>query len=123
MFLEGTDHMAEARDQLINSMDSLIGVAGRDAEFRASAISRERLSDALRIALEEAAMRSAESMLALRIAVELFTADLRDAGMTPEGVLVALKKIVRSRTDSTCILMRDQISTWCIEEFFANKKA
>ncbi|MFL5594860.1 MAG: hypothetical protein ACJ785_09635 [Gemmatimonadaceae bacterium] len=115
--------MAEARDQLINSMDSLIGVAGRDAEFRASAISRERLSDALRIALEEAAMRSAESMLALRIAVELFTADLRDAGMTPEGVLVALKKIVRSRTDSTCILMRDQISTWCIEEFFANKKA
>lgn len=86
-------------------------------------MSREDRSDVLRIAIEEAAARSAESMLALRVAVEGFTADLRDSGMTPEAVLIALKKIVRGRTDVPGILMRDQISTWCINEFFAVQKA
>ena len=58
-------------------------------------------------------------MLTLRIAVTAFTADLRDRGMLPEAVLIALKKIVMERTDAAGVLMRDQICTWCIKEFFA----
>ena len=86
-------------------------------------MSREDRSDALRVALQDAATRSVESMLALRLAVEAFTADLRDAGMTPEAVLIALKKVVKSRAEWPCILIRDQITIWCIEEFFAGQKA
>jgi hypothetical protein len=115
--------MAEAGDQIISPMESSSAVVDRGTIVSGSAISREVLSDALRSALEDAAVRSVESMLALKIAVELFTADLRDAGMMPEAVIIALKKIMRSRTDGAGILMREQITTWCIEEFYANQKA
>jgi len=72
----------------------------------------------LRDAIDEATMNSDNSMLMLRMAVECFTADLRDSGMTPETALLALKAVVRERSDITGVLMRDQISLWCIVEFF-----
>ncbi|MFL5498527.1 MAG: hypothetical protein ACJ799_04150 [Gemmatimonadaceae bacterium] len=115
--------MAEAGDQIINQMETSSAVVDRGTMVSGSTISRELLGDALRVALEDAAARSVESMLALKIAVELFTADLRDGGMMPEAVIIALKKILRSRTDGAGILMREQVTTWCIEEFYANTKA
>lgn len=114
--------MTEASDQVSNATLSPTTVL-RGTIARASPVSREQRSDALRVALEDAATRSVASMLALRLAVEAFTADLRDAGLTPEAVLIALKKVVRSRTEWPGILIRDQMTTWCIEEFFAGQKA
>jgi hypothetical protein len=115
--------MTEASDTVTKAMPSQATVLNHGTATRPSLTSREDRSDALRVAIEEAVARSAESMLALRLAVEGFTADLRDRGMTPEAVLIALKKIVRGRTDLPGILMREQISTWCINEFFAVQKA
>jgi hypothetical protein len=115
--------MTEASDQATKAMPSRATMLNPGTATRPSLMSREDRNDALRVAIEQAAARSAESMLALRLAVEGFTADLRDAGMTPEAVLIALKKIARGRIDLPGILMRDQISTWCINEYFAVQKA
>ncbi len=115
--------MAEAGDQFKRASNShdgipLTGFGDLAATPRAGAKTRAERSNALRVAVEEAATRSAESMLALRIAVVGFTTDLRDTGMTPEAVLIALKKVVRQRTDFAGIMMREKISSWCIEEYF-----
>lgn len=118
--------MAEAGDQFKRASNSpngipLTGFGDLGATSRAGMTTRAERSNALRVAVDEAATRSAESMLALRIAVVGFTSDLRDTGMTPEAVLIALKKVVRQRTDFAGIMMREKISTWCIEEFFSQK--
>ncbi|MEO8580627.1 MAG: hypothetical protein ABI469_10300 [Gemmatimonadales bacterium] len=118
--------MAEAGDQFkraSNSSDGipLTGFGDLAPASRAGTKTRAEHSNALRVAVDEAATRSAESMLALRIAVVAFTTDLRDTGMTPEAVLISLKKVVRQRTDFAGIMMREKISSWCIEEFFKEK--
>jgi hypothetical protein len=85
----------------------------------------------LLLAVEKAASRDAESMEALRLAVCSFTAALRDAGTTPERVLIILKTVIHKRSllviaphasDWTGQL-REKISTWCIEEYFREKIA
>ncbi len=115
--------MAEAGDQFKRASNSpngipLTGFGDLAPAARASTKTRAERSSALRVAVDEAATRSAESMLPLRIAVVGFTSDLRDIGMAPEAVLIALKKVVRQRTDFAGIMMREKISTWCIKEFF-----
>lgn len=86
----------------------------------------------LHVAVQRAATRSARSMITLRIAVESFTDALRDDGASPEAVLIALKTVINSRTFPVSDLgagelsaneLRHQISTWCIEEFFREKRA
>jgi hypothetical protein len=72
----------------------------------------------LRNAIDEASKNSDTSMLMLRMAVECFAADMRDSGMAPETALLGLKDIVRDRRDIAGVLMREQISNWCIVEFF-----
>ena len=78
-------------------------------------------------AVERAADRSTESMSQLRDAVAHFTAALRDEGAKPEAVLIALKSVINSRafpstmyytSDISVELLRQQISSWSIEEFF-----
>jgi hypothetical protein len=85
----------------------------------------------LLIAVEKAASKDAESMEALRLAVCSFTGALRDAGTTPEGVLIILKTVIHKRgllviaphaSDWTGQL-REKITTWCIEEYFSEKIA
>ena len=87
----------------------------------------------LRLAVEQAAERSAESMNALRAAVREFTLVLRDEGTTPEHVLIALKNVIYNRSFPAIAVhptewasgsrLHERISTWCIEEFFSEKTA
>lgn len=81
----------------------------------------------LRIAVEEAATRRSGSIRDLRIAVHQFTMTLRVAGRTPEAVLVALRKVLDQRSapgvdghwvDKLSPIIREQMSTWCIEDYF-----
>ena len=90
------------------------------------------LCEELYVAVEKAATRSANSMEDLRRAVELFTIALREEGAKPEVVLIALKSVINSRTFPAVVPsvaeinghgLRQQISTWSIEEFFREKKA
>jgi hypothetical protein len=86
----------------------------------------------LRAAVEKAAVRSAGSINALRLAVKRFTVALRDDGAKPEAVLIALKSVINSRTfpivDSRAEgwrpdELRQQISTWSVQDFFSEKQA
>lgn len=52
----------------------------------------------LLIAVEKVASKDAESMEALRLAVCSFTGALRDAGTTPERVLIILKTVIHKRS-------------------------
>ena len=80
------------------------------------------------VEVERAATASARSMNALRAAVERFTTALRHDGASPEEVLIVLKRVVNSRTFPSSAgsydgefggeHIRQQISTWSIEEFF-----
>ncbi len=90
------------------------------------------LCDRLRVAVEDAASRDADSMRALHNAVAEFTATLRDAGTTPEAVLIRLKSVINDRSfveitphasDWSGHHLRERMSTWCIEEFFREKTA
>lgn len=90
------------------------------------------LSDRLRVAVTSAALRDAKSMELLRKAVGDFTSELRDSGLPPERVLVALKGVVNNRalpvilptdTDWNGYLLREKIVTWCIEEYFTETSA
>lgn len=90
------------------------------------------LCDQLRAAVDKAATRDAAAMNALHDAVARFTSALRDVGSSPEAVLVSLKTVVnnRSLTDSSPHAsdwsgnrLREQISSWCIQEFFRQKTA
>jgi hypothetical protein len=83
-------------------------------------------------AVERAAERSAESMNDLRHAVAQFTVALKLEGATPEAVLIALKSVINTRTfplprqytaDTTDADLRQQISSWSIQEFFRENHA
>ena len=85
------------------------------------------LCEDLHAAVERAAQRSADSMTALRVAVEQFTVALRDDGLKAEGVLISLKSVINNRAfpvirpyagDRDDDDLRQQISTWSIEEFY-----
>ena len=66
-------------------------------------------------------------MNALRIAVCEFTFAHRGQGLTPEGVLIALKKLIEDRatpqianhgSDWNGDRLRESVSTWCIKAYF-----
>lgn len=89
------------------------------------------LCEALQQAVQKAAARSAESMLALQRAVREFTAALRSDGATPEAVLIALKAVINSRTfpvassadNHDAEELRQRISSWSIQEFFKTENS
>jgi hypothetical protein len=71
--------------------------------------------------------RSAGSVRELRIALELFTVTFRDTGTTPEAVLILLKMVIEQRSTPGRTLrseielspiIREQMSTWCIQDYF-----
>lgn len=81
-------------------------------------------------AVVDAAARDAESLKELQLAVASFTAAFRDMGTSPEEVLIALKAVINNRSllpiplrdsDRSGEILRAQISTWCIEEFFNSR--
>jgi|1185.fasta_scaffold15889_1 hypothetical protein len=95
-------------------------------------IAPDELCDELYIAVENAAVRSAGSINALRRAVKHFTVALRDDGAKPEAVLIAIKSVINShafqvveypRQDWTPDELQQQISTWSIQDFFSDTQA
>lgn len=92
----------------------------------------EELCEQLHAAVENAAWKSAESINALRLAVKRFTVALRDDGAKPEAVLIAIKSVIEAQTfaiefdatpDRARRDIRQQISTWSIQEFFGERQA
>ena len=90
------------------------------------------LCEELHAAVQKAAIRSAGSINALRLAVKRFTVALRDDGAKPETVLIALKSVINSETFPVAELrteewtpneLRQQISSWSIQEFFSERQA
>lgn len=91
----------------------------------------EPLCDELNLAVERAAARSEVSMNALHAAVRRFTAALKDEGASPEAILVSIKSVINSRTfpvlhsaekEWTVDKLRQQISTWSIQEYFSDTR-
>ena len=87
----------------------------------------DRFCEDLHTAVERAAERSAASLHALRLAVEEYTAALRDEGIKAEAVLISLKSVINSKTfravrpyagESRDEDLRQLISTWSIKEFY-----
>lgn len=84
------------------------------------------LSERLRMAVQEAAAGNAVSMEGLRLAVSEFTVALKNAGTTPEAVLITLKTVIHNRSVLGTVphasdrkgQLREQVSTWCIDEYF-----
>lgn len=91
----------------------------------------DELCEELQAAVENAALRSAGSIGALRLAVTRFTVALRDEGAKPEAVLIAIKSVINFRTfaaigsvqDWKPDELRQKISSWSIEDFFSEKRA
>jgi hypothetical protein len=90
-------------------------------------IAQAELADKLRAKVIAAASNSAESMAALRVAVCAFTVAGREEGLRPEAVLIGLKAIIHRETFESVWYtstwsgtnLRQQISTWCIEDYFS----
>lgn len=94
------------------------------------AVPSQEVCERVRRAVEEAATRDAQSIESLRLAVCEFTVSLRKEGTSPERVLVALKTLVnagagpvisRSLSDWSGYILREKISSWCIDEYFRNR--
>ena len=96
------------------------------------AIAQADAAQGLRGAVERAASRHALAMTALRLAVCEFTFAHRTEGLTPERVLIALKKLIDNRamppiapheSDWNGDRLRECISTWCIKAYFDSEGA
>jgi hypothetical protein len=117
----------------IHPIDSLVADARDESSLALQqAIARSELAKRLHAAIEEAASRDAIAMKALRIAVCEFTLALRDAGTTPEAVLITLKSVISSKSlpqftphssDRNGEQLRQSISTWCIKAYFDQNTA
>lgn len=124
--LEVIRQLADAAAPAILDHDADPEIETSTAALR-SAISRLELSQRLRLALADAAVKDAASMDELRVAVCEFTVTLREEGTTPEATLIRLKSVVdhntlpkfakygRDRYDNA---LRQTISTWCIKAYF-----
>lgn len=106
--------------------------AGASTLIVRNAISQADASRRVRSALEVAASRNAIAIDALRIAVCEFTFTLRREGITPEAVLVTLKNLIDDQalprvpsheSDRNGDLLREHISTWCINAYFDSEGA
>ena len=108
------------------------------AELRQAAIAQnhpmppEPLCEELLDTVTRAAAQSAESMKNLRAAVARFTLALKDDGVSPEAILVALKSIINSQAfpmvvspsrEGSTDHLRELISTWCIEDMFRERQS
>ena len=102
------------------------------AAVRRATLPSLELCEQLRSAVKVAAARDAESVEALHRAVCAFTVALRDSGTPPEGVLIALKSLVgmgtlpplsRNHPDWAGYLLREKMSTWCVNEYFREEKS
>jgi len=92
-------------------------------------IPEAELSERLRIAVKVAAAGNADSMEGLRLAVSEFTVALKNAGTTPEAVLITLKTVIHNRSVLGTAphasdwrgQLREKVSTWCIDEYFRDR--
>ena len=136
--IDGSSPVEEALNlvhQIADKSASGVATDAESAEAASSAFALERallqaqLSDRLRIALGQAAIRSSDSMEALRLAVCSFTVALRDKGVLPEAVLISLKAAIRTETllplwetsSWSGTSLHATITTWCIKDYFAGK--
>lgn len=119
------------------NMSSLKGRPANSTEENLKAAVMNRLTlpprdvcDRLRAAVANAATRDADSMDALRGAVEDFTVALRAARATPEMVLISLKALItmgalspRARDDPDWAghVLRETMSSWCIAAYFSDR--
>ena len=83
------------------------------------------------IALEHALLRQGESRDDLRTAVEKCVDSLRAQGMSPEGVIITMKALVRHEAGTSSVRIRghnvraadyfmEEIVRWCINEYFSS---
>lgn len=87
------------------------------------------LSERLRLGVQAAAAGNADAMEALRAAVQEFTVALKNAGTSPEAVLITLKTVIQNRSLLGITphaldrkgQLREQVSTWCIDEYFRER--
>jgi hypothetical protein len=128
--------MAERMPSLHKSEMGLRAEAARAERDRSTLASHlsirpADLSQSLLVAVERAASKDADSMVALRLVVRSFTDTLKDAGTTPERVLIILKALIHKRSPLVSTphasdwtgQLREKISTWCIEDYFREKTA
>lgn len=124
--------MSEAMSSLQGRETSTTGENTSAALPRKLALPAPALCDRLRIAMQHAAARDAESMEALRLSVCAFTAALKEEGTMPEAVLIALKSVIngglippadRNHPDWSGYILRETMSTWCIDRYFSEDPA
>lgn len=104
----------------------------RAAVLRQLPVPSAEVCERLREAVARAATRDPESLETLRRCVADFTIELRDGGTTPESVLISLKAVVtvailppiaRNHPDWSGYILREQMSAWCIAEYFGERSA
>lgn len=98
-----------------------------DGKVVYQAITESEACELLRAAVVHAASRSAGSIKELRIALEQFTVTFRRSGTSPEAVLIRLKKVIDHKSLPALAMLpatelspiiREQMSTWCIQDYF-----
>jgi len=98
-----------------------------DQKVVKQALTESEACEVLRRALVQAATSSAGSLKELRVALDQFTLTFRATGTTPEAVLIRLRKVIDERSvpglsirpiDQLSPIIREQMSTWCIQEYF-----
>jgi hypothetical protein len=102
-----------------------------DRKVVKQAVTEAEACELLRRAVVHAATRSAGSIKELRVALEMFTVTFRDNGTTPEAVLIRLKRVIEERSipsltirpiDQLSPIILEQMSTWCIQDYFRQEK-
>lgn len=120
----------QVQNRIPRSFGSYRGDLHRSPLTPEVATSRAALCDSLRTAVAEAALRDAEPMEELSVAVSSFTIALKDEGLTPEAVLIVIKTVINNRSllvirprlsDWTGEALRETISTWCIRDSFRER--
>jgi hypothetical protein len=81
-------------------------------------------------ALEGAAARTPEAVMNLQLAARACVRQLKEEGMTPEGVIITMRAYLRYSAERhlpthrlgnpklTLEILGDQLSTWCIDEYY-----
>jgi hypothetical protein len=83
-------------------------------------------------AVEGAAERSRISLDQFHEAVKVCVAELKTSGMTPEGVLITMKAYLRHTAKTHRLItssnpqwafdtLAEQLSKWCIDEYYGSK--
>jgi hypothetical protein len=89
-----------------------------------------RTEEEFLLALEGASSRTARSILDLRAATQVCVKELKQGGMTPEGVIVTMRAYLRHAAQDRLPIQTpgepsliheilcDHLAKWCIEEYY-----